>query len=219
VLWRDKLGQISLAVTTLFWGAGATLQFIVLKWAEQVLGLDLSRAAILQAVVAIGIAIGAVYAASTVALKQSMRVLPVGVTMGLIVALAAFYTPAVAPAGALQVGNASISWFLLIACGILVVIGSLAGFFVVPMNALLQHRGHVLLSAGHSIAVQNFNENLSILVMLGLYALLVWFDLSIRSVMLLFGLFVAGSMVLVIARHRYNQRQFDSIALIGQLKH
>jgi MFS family permease len=219
VLWRDKLGQVSLAVTTLFWGAGATLQFIVLKWAEQVLGLDLSRAAILQAVVAVGIAIGAVYAASTVALKQSMRVLPVGVAMGVIVAIAAFYTQAIAPRGDVSFGFASMSWFMLIACVILVLIGSLAGYFVVPMNALLQHRGHVLLSAGHSIAVQNFNENLSILVMLGLYALLVWFDLSIRAVMLLFGLFVAVSMVLVILRHRYNQRQFDSIALIGQLKH
>ena len=219
VLWRDKLGQISLAVTTLFWGAGATLQFIVLKWAEQVLGLDLSRAAILQAVVAVGIAVGAVYAASTVPLKQSMRVLPVGVAMGAIVTLAAFYTRTIAPSGDVSFGFVSMSWFLLIACVILVLIGSLAGYFVVPMNALLQHRGHVLLSAGHSIAVQNFNENLSILVMLGLYALLVWFDLSIRSVMLLFGLFVAISMVLVILRHRYNQRQFDSIALIGQLKH
>jgi MFS transporter, LPLT family, lysophospholipid transporter len=173
----------------------------------------------LQAVVAVGIAIGAVYAASTVALKQSMRVLPVGAAMGVIVALASFYTPALAPAGAVHFGFASMSWFLLIACVILVLIGLLAGYFVVPMNALLQHRGHVLLSAGHSIAVQNFNENLSILAMLGIYALLVWLDLSIRSVMLLFGLFVALSMVLVIVRHRYNQRQFDSIALIGQLKH
>jgi MFS family permease len=219
VLWRDKLGQISLAVTTLFWGAGATLQFIVLKWAEQVLGLDLSKAAILQAVVALGIAIGAVYAASTVALRQSMRVLPIGVAMGVIVALAAFYTQAVAPAGNISLGITSISWFLAIACVILVIIGGLAGYFVVPMNALLQHRGHVLLSAGHSIAVQNFNENLSILVMLGLYAVLVWLDMPIRAVMLLFGLFVAASMVLVMLRHRSNQRQFDSIALIGQVKH
>jgi hypothetical protein len=148
-----------------------------------------------------------------------MRVLPVGVAMGLIVALAAFYTPALAPAGSVHLGLVSMSWFLLIACVILVLIGGLAGYFVVPMNALLQHRGHVLLSAGHSIAVQNFNENLSILAMLGLYALLVWLDLSIQSVMLLFGLFVAVSMVLVMLRHRYNQRQFDSIALIGQLKH
>jgi LPLT family lysophospholipid transporter-like MFS transporter len=219
VLWRDKLGQISLAVTTLFWGAGATLQFIVLKWAEQVLGLDLARAAILQAVVAIGIALGAVWAAGKVALKQSLGVLPIGVAMGLIVAASAFYTRALAPDGTITIGSMSVSYFLLIACAILVLIGALAGYFVVPMNALLQHRGHVLLSAGHSIAVQNFNENSSILVMLGLYALLLWLDLPIRAVMLLFGLFVASTMVLVMLRHRYNQRQFDSVALIGQARH
>jgi MFS transporter, LPLT family, lysophospholipid transporter len=219
VLWRDKLGQISLAVTTLFWGAGATLQFIVLKWAEQVLELDLSRAAMLQAVVAVGIAVGAVHAAATVSLKRSLGVLPIGVAMGVIVALAAFYTRALAPAGEVSFGFASVSWFMLIACAFLVVIGALAGYFVVPMNALLQHRGHVLLSAGHSIAVQNFNENLSILAMLSGYALLLWLDLPIRAVMLLFGLFVAVTMVLVMLRHRYNQRQFDSLVLIGQLKH
>ena len=168
VLWRDKIGQISLAVTTLFWGAGATLQFIVLKWAEQVLGLDLSRAAILQAIVAVGIAVGAVYAAASVTLKRSLGVLSVGVAMGVIVAFAAFYSRAIAPEGSVQFGAVSVSYFLIIACAILVLIGALAGYFVVPMNALLQHRGHVLLSAGHSIAVQNFNGNLSILVMLGL---------------------------------------------------
>jgi LPLT family lysophospholipid transporter-like MFS transporter len=219
VLWRDKLGQISLAVTTLFWGAGATLQFIVLKWAETVLGLDLARAAILQAVVALGITIGAVYAAATVSLKRAMDVLPVGIAMGMIVAGAAFYSPAMAPEGAIRLGTISASYFLLIACGILILIGMLAGYFVVPMNALLQHRGHVLLSAGHSIAVQNFNENLSILVMLGLYAILVWLNLGIQTVMLLFGLFVALTMFLVLLRHHYNQRQFDSVALIGEVTH
>ena len=122
------------------------------------------------------------------------------------------------PEGSLALGNASASYFLVIACAILVLIGALAGYFVVPMNALLQHRGHVLLSAGHSIAVQNFNENLSILVMLGLYALLLWLNLPIQGVMLLFGLFVAISMVLVLLRHRYNQRQFDSVALIGEVQ-
>ena len=219
VLWRDKLGQISLAVTTLFWGAGATLQFIVLKWAEQVLELDLSRAAILQAIVAIGIAAGAVYAAARVSLKQSLGVLPVGIAMGAIVSLASFYSRGLAPDGALSIGAASASYFLIIACLILVLIGALAGYFVVPMNALLQHRGHVLLSAGHSIAVQNFNENLSILVMLGVYALLIWLNLPIQAVMLLFGLFVSISMVLVLMRHRYNQMQFDSVALIGEAQH
>jgi MFS family permease len=219
VLWRDKLGQISLAVTTLFWGAGATLQFIVLKWAEQVLGLNLSQAAILQAIVAVGIAFGAVYAAARVSLKRSLNVLPVGVAMGVIVALASLYGRNVVPDGSVQLGIFTASYFVIVACLILVVIGALAGYFVVPMNALLQHRGHVLLSAGHSIAVQNFNENLSILVMLGLYALLIWLNLSIQAVMLLFGLFVAVSMVLVMLRHRYNQRQFDSVALIGEARH
>ena len=219
VLWRDKLGQISLAVTTLFWGAGATLQFIVLKWAEIVLGLDLARAAILQAVVAVGITIGAVYAAATVPLKKAMCVLPVGIAMGVIVAGAAFYSPAMVPEGAIRLGSISTSYFLLIACGILVLIGLLAGYFVVPMNALLQHRGYVLLSAGHSIAVQNFNENLSILVMLGLYAILVWLNLGIQTVMLLFGVFVAVTMFLVLLRHQFNQRQFDSEALIGEVTH
>ena len=219
VLWRDKLGQISLAVTTLFWGAGATLQFIVLKWAEIVLGLDLARAALLQAVVAVGITMGAVYAAATVPLKKALDVLPVGVAMGLIVAGAAFYNPAIVPEGAIRIGPLNASYYLLVACAILVLIGMLAGYFVVPMNALLQHRGHVLLSAGHSIAVQNFNENLSILVMLALYAGLVWLDLRLQTVMLLFGLFVAGSMLLVIFRHQFNQRQFDSVALIGEVTH
>ena len=219
VLWRDKLGQISLAVTTLFWGAGATLQFIVLKWAEIVLGLDLARAAILQAVVAVGITMGAVYAAATVPLKKALNVLPVGIVMGVIVAGAAFYSPAMVPEGAIRLGSINATYFLLIACGILVLIGMLAGYFVVPMNALLQHRGYVLLSAGHSIAVQNFNENLSILVMLGLYAVLVWLDLRLQTVMLLFGLFVAVTMLLVLLRHQFNQRQFDSEALIGEVTH
>ncbi|MEP6607878.1 MAG: lysophospholipid transporter LplT [Burkholderiaceae bacterium] len=219
VLWRDKLGQISLAVTTLFWGAGATLQFIILKWAEDVLGMELARAAILQAVVAVGITIGAIYAAATVSLKQAMRVLPVGIAMGLIVACTSFYTPEIAPAGALHLGKLNASYFLLIACALLVLIGMMAGYFVVPMNAILQHRGYVLLSAGHSIAVQNFNENLSILVMLGFYAVLVWFDLELQTVMLMFGLFVATSMLLVLLRHRFNQRQFDSVSLIGETIH
>ena len=219
VLWRDKLGQVSLAVTTLFWGAGATLQFIVLKWAETVLGLDLARAAILQAVVAIGITMGAVYAAATVPLKRAMDVLPLGIAMGVIVACASFYTPAIAPVGSIQIGTVNATYFLLIACAILILIGMLAGCFVVPMNALLQHRGHVLLSAGHSIAVQNFNENSSILVMLGLYAVLVWLDLGVQTVMLIFGVFVAATMLLVLLRHRFNQRQFDSVALIGEVTH
>jgi MFS family permease len=220
ILWRDKLGQISLAVTTLFWGAGATLQFIVLKWAEVSLGMSLSEGALLQAVVAVGVAAGAVIAAAKVPLKKSLSVLPVGIIMGIAVMLMAFYTKSLFPAHwGLYFGRMHVSGYLLIAYLFLMIVGGLSGFFVVPMNALLQHRGHVLLSAGHSIAVQNFNENLSVLVMLCLYAVLVWLDVPVSVVIVLFGTFVCLMMWLVMRRHQANQRAFDSVALIGEVKH
>jgi MFS family permease len=220
VLWRDKLGQISLAVTTLFWGAGATLQFIVLKWAEVSLSMSLSEAAILQAVVAVGVAAGAIFAASRVPLKKSLTVLPVGIMMGIAVMLMAFYTRDLFPAHwGLYFGRVHIPGYLIVAYIFLMIVGGLSGFFVVPMNALLQHRGHVLLSAGHSIAVQNFNENLSVLVMLCLYAVLVWLDVPVTAVIVLFGTFVCVMMWIVMRRHQANQRAFDSVALIGEVKH
>ena len=220
VLWRDKLGQISLAVTTLFWGAGATLQFIVLKWAEVSLNMSLSEAAILQAVVAVGVAAGAIFAASRVPLKQSLSVLPVGIMMGIGVMLMAFYTRDLFPAHwGFYFGRMHVPGYLIFAYIFLMVVGGLSGFFVVPMNALLQHRGHVLLSAGHSIAVQNFNENLSVLVMLCLYAVLVWLDVPVTAVIVLFGTFVCVMMWFVMRRHQANQRAFDSVALIGEAKH
>ncbi|AOI47685.1 lysophospholipid transporter LplT [Burkholderia oklahomensis] len=219
-LWRDKLGQISLAVTTLFWGAGATLQFIVLKWAEVSLGMSLSEGAILQAVVALGVAAGAMIAASQIPLRKSLTVLPVGIIMGIAVMLMAFYTRELFPAHwALHIGRMHVPVYLLVAYVFLMFVGALSGFFVVPMNALLQHRGHVLLSAGHSIAVQNFNENLSVLVMLCLYAALVWLDVSVGVVIVLFGTFVCLTMWLVMRLHVANQRRFDSVALIGESKH
>ncbi|MDO9598174.1 MAG: lysophospholipid transporter LplT [Azoarcus sp.] len=201
LLWRDKLGQISLAVTTLFWGAGATLQFIVIKWAEHNLGLGLSEASMLQGVVAIGIAIGAILAARFITLRRSLRVIPLGIAMGLVVLLMTVVT------------NTTLAMVLM------VVVGALAGFFVVPMNALLQHRGHILMGAGHSIAVQNFNENLSILIMTGGYAVLIMLGLPISAVIVLFGLFVAGSMFFVKRQHEANQREFDAVGLLDDERH
>ncbi|HHY6929184.1 lysophospholipid transporter LplT [Burkholderia ambifaria] len=220
VLWRDKLGQISLAVTTLFWGAGATLQFIVLKWAEVSLNMSLSEGALLQAVVAVGVAGGAIAAAARIPLKKSLSVLPVGIMMGIAVMLMAFYTRDLFPAHwAVHLGHLRLPVYLIVAYIFLIGVGALSGYFVVPMNALLQHRGHVLLSAGHSIAVQNFNENLSVLVMLCLYAVLVWLDVPVGVVIVLFGTFVCLTMWLVMRRHQANQRQFDSVALIGESRH
>lgn len=218
LLWHDRLGQISLSVTTLFWGAGAVLQFLVLKWCDHALGMDLSQGAVMQAVVSLGIAIGAVLAAAKVPLKRSLSVLPMGICMGALVTLTAYFTKDLAPAGGLDLFGFELSWAVLMAALVMVLVGICAGFFVVPMNALLQHRGHVLMSAGRSIAVQNFNENLSILVMLGIYSLLILFDLSVPATMVTFGLFVMTSMGLVIWKHRRNQAEYDSTHLIGEEK-
>jgi MFS transporter, LPLT family, lysophospholipid transporter len=200
-LWKDKLGQISLAVTTLFWGAGATLQFIVLKWAEKSLHMPLDKATTLIGVVAIGVALGAAASAKMIPLKKSLTVIPLGIIMGLVVM---FMT---------------MVYSVVLAYPLLILIGVLSGFFVVPMNALLQHRGHVLMSAGHSIAVQNFNENLSILTMLALYAVMITLNLELNVIILLFGASVAGIMFLIMRKHAANQKEHDSLALIGEHKH
>jgi MFS transporter, LPLT family, lysophospholipid transporter len=218
-LWNDRLGQISLAVTTLFWGAGATLQFIVLKWAESALGMTLSQGAILQAVVAFGVAGGAVWAAWRVPLKKSLGVLQYGVMMGALVMIMAIYRKDLLPNIQVDLGFFQVPLYLLIAYIFLMTIGWMSGYFVVPMNALLQHRGHVLLSAGHSIAVQNFNENLSVLGMLCLYSILIWLDVPISIVILLFGSFVCVIMVYIIRWHESNQAEYDSLHLIGEHKH
>ena len=201
LLWRDKLGQVSLAVTTLFWGAGATLQFIVIKWAEAALGLDLSKSSMLQGVVAVGVAVGAALAARFITLRRSVKVIPLGIAMGLIVLVMNFVRD------------------LELAVPLLILVGGLSGFFVVPMNALLQHRGHILMGAGHSIAVQNFNENLSILAMTGLYYAMIKADLSIYAVITLFGLVVSGMMFLVKRLHEANQRRYDDVAHLDDSGH
>ncbi len=179
VLWKDRLGQISLAVTTLFWGAGATLQFIMIEWSRAALDYGLSQAAILQGVCALGIAAGAVLASARVRLDRAVSVIPLGILMGLIVIL---------------MNLVQSVWA---AVPLIVLIGGLAGYFVVPMNALLQHRGHHLVGAGRSIAVQNFNENTSILVMIAGYSLLLGLGLPIYWIIVLFGLFVSATMMLV----------------------
>jgi MFS family permease len=197
LLWRDKLGQISLATTTLFWGAGATLQFIVIDWAATHLCYNLSRASMMQGIVAVGIALGAALAAVMISLRNAVKVLPLGVLMGLVV---------IAMIAVNRLESAIV---------LMTLIGAFAGFFVVPMNALLQHRGHVLMGAGHSIAVQNFNENIGVLVMLALYAVIVHVGLSTNSAIVLFGLFVAGAMGLVMWRHRQNLAAGDVMHLVA----
>ncbi len=187
LLWKDPLGQVSLAVTTLFWGAGATLRLLVLAWAAASLHLDMSSGAKLTAWVAVGIAIGSILAASFVKLEHSVKVLPVGIGMGIMVL------------AMIPVTNPTL------AIGLLIAIGAMGGYFVVPMNALLQHRGHLLMGAGSSIAVQNFNENLSIFIMLALYALLEKLDFSLSFIILVFGLLLSGIMAALYKKHGHDQ--------------
>lgn len=184
-LWLDPLGQVSLAVTTLFWGAGATLRLVILAWAVTVMHFSMEQATQLTALVAVGIAIGAVIAGEFIKLNNAIRVVSTGVVMGVVVMAMSWVTNPV------------------LAAILLTLIGILGGFFVVPMNALLQHRGHLLMGAGHSIAVQNFNENLSILLLLGVYALLDRAGLSISFITLLFGAFISISMLSIRVHFRH----------------
>jgi len=183
-LWRDPVGGLSMAVTTLLWGVGACLQLIVLRWASEALGLSLAQAAYLQGVTAAGVIVGAVLASRYVSLEKAIHLLPVGVLMGALVPLM------------LSVSSITMAVVLLM------LVGTLAGFFVVPMNALLQHRGCQLLTAGRSIAVQGFNENGGMLLMLGAYALGTAFDLPLSVLVWALGALIVSGMTLLYIRRR-----------------
>ncbi len=184
LLWRDAVGGMSMSVTTLLWGVGATLQLVVLRWAHEALGLPLDQAAYLQGVTAVGVVAGAMAASRYVALERAVRLLPLGLLLGLVIPLM-LCVHSIAMAAALMV-----------------LVGAMAGFFVVPMNALLQHRGYTLLTAGRSIAVQGFNENAGMLVMLAVYAGATALQLPISTLVLGFGALVTVGMVLVCAAYR-----------------
>ncbi len=200
-IFTDTFCVSSLLVTTLFWGTGAVLQFLVLRWADERLGLPISQASMLQAVVSVGIAFGAVLAARFVPIHRAFHVLWTGVAMGLAVAAMSFYSESFVP-GAVTIGAESVRVSVLVACLMMIVVGTLAGLFLVPMNAVFQRRGQLLLSSGQAVAVQNLSENTMILTMLGIYALLVKLELSVLATMCAFGLFLAVAMAAILY-HRF----------------
>ena len=178
-LLADHRGRVSLLTTSLLWGVGATLQFVVIDWGREALGLALDRAAMLPGIVAVGVAIGAVIAARTVPLDRALSILPLGVLFGpLLLALLPFTS-------------------LPVVCGLLFMNGVAAGYFVVPMNAMLQHRGVELTNAGQAIAVQNFCENLSVMTMVALYAALIGHDVPLSAVVAGLAVFVSLAMLAV----------------------
>ncbi|HMT16843.1 MAG TPA: lysophospholipid transporter LplT [Ottowia sp.] len=189
-LWRDKLGQISLATTTLFWGVSGNMRYIVLAWAAAALHYSTTQAAGLVGVVAIGTAVGAVLASMRVRLDRAIGVMPLGVLMGALVVLMVFVDR------------------LWLAVPFLIFMGALGGYIVVPMNALLQHRGHNLMGAGRSIAVQNFNEQACILGLGALYSASAGAGLSAFGAIALFGAVVIAFMLLIQRWHRHNLRRY-----------
>jgi len=179
-LWVDPLGQLSLVITTLFWGAGATLRLVVIAWAAFALSFGLDKATLLTAMVALGVAIGSVIAARFIKMKDAVKILLVGFFMGILVCVMVF----------LNTWQAAAINLLLI--------GVFSGILIVPMNALLQFRGHKLIGAGHSIAVQNFSENLGILILSGAYTFMVKQSLPINGIVFIFGFFVALTMIIAL---------------------
>jgi MFS family permease len=189
-LWRDKLGQISLAATTLIWGVAGNLRFIVLAWAAAALGYTVTQASALQGVVAIGMAVGAVVASVRMRLEDGPRVITLGIGMGLLIIMLIFITNV---------------W---VAAPFLILLGALGGYLVVPMNALLQHRGHNLMGAGRSIAVQNFNEQACILALGAAYSLSTGLGLPTFTAITTFGLVIAGFMWFIRRWHARNSVRY-----------
>lgn len=208
-IFTDTFCVSSLLVTTLFWGTGAVLQFLVLRWADERLGLPLSQASMLQAVVSVGIAFGAVLAARLVPIHRAFHVLWTGVAMGLSVAAMSFYSSSLVP-GSVTILHETVRTSVLVACLMMIVVGTLAGLFLVPMNAVFQRRGQLLLSSGQAVAVQNLSENTMILTMLGIYALLVKVQLSVQTTMLAFGFFLTAAMTTILY-HRFYLKPEESL--------
>ncbi|HEX7890916.1 MAG TPA: lysophospholipid transporter LplT [Ramlibacter sp.] len=185
-LWHDKLGQISLATTTLFWGVSGNLRYIILAWSAAALGYSTTQASSLSGVVALGTAVGAILASVRMKLDRATTVMPLGMLMGLLVIAMNF------------IGNV---W---VAAPFLILMGALGGYLVVPMNALLQHRGHNLMGAGRSIAVQNFNEQACILGLGAFYSLSAGLGLTAFGAITAFGVVVAGAMYAIQRWHKRN---------------
>lgn len=183
-LWRDADARTSLAVTSLFWAAAATLQLLLLRWAAEALQLTLSQASLLQGAVAVGMVAGAAAAGRWIPARRVLQVLPLGAAMGVAVMLVPLVT---------QVWLAAV---------LLLGIGVTGGLLLVPMNTLLQQRGLALMHPGQSISVQHFNENLASLLLLAAYGALTLVDTPSGPVIAALGALLLVAMLLVQMQRR-----------------
>jgi len=171
----------------------------------------------MQGVTGLGIAVGAGAAAAWIPLRNSLRVLPIGILTGAVAIAMAFYSKGLFPAGmGIMIGPIVAPVYILLAYPLMILLGALSGFFIVPMNAILQHRGATLLSAGHSIAVQNFNQNLAVLLMLGAYAVMLTAKMPVQWIIVVFGSFITFMMWLAKRRSAANARKVDMRALVEE---
>ena len=185
-LWRDKLGQITLATTTLLWGIFGNLRVIIFAWAAVALGFGTVQAVNLAGAVVVGSIAGAVLAAYTVPLSRALALMPLASAVGvLMIGLDLIDTAAVA-------------------IPFLAILGAICGFLIVPMNALLQHRGSSVTGAGRSIAVQGFNEQSCVLLLGTIYALTTRGGMPVFGTIAIFGLFIVCAMEYIRYRHRRN---------------
>ncbi len=183
-LAKDRDVRFSLACTSLFWGSGATLRLLLVAWVPLALAIsDASTPANLNAAVAVGIAVGAGLASWWIKLETVNRTLIPGLLLGPVIMLL------------------TLAQGLAEAAMLMVVIGLCGGVFVVPLNALLQERGHETVGAGHAVAIQNLFENLAMLGMVGLYTLSIKLGMDAIQVGLAFGgLVLAGLIPIAVAR-------------------
>jgi LPLT family lysophospholipid transporter-like MFS transporter len=169
-LLRVPEARLSLAGTSLFWGAGSTLRFLLIAWVPVALGIASNRMpAYLNAMVAVGIVVGAGLAARFISLERAARALPAGVLIGIAVCLLAGATT------------------LPLAFAVMALIGACGGFFIVPLNALLQERGAETVGAGTAIGIQNLAENALMLLMIGAYMAAVHAGAPVRATAVVFG--------------------------------
>jgi len=180
LFWRDDSGRVSLCVTTLFWGVGATMQLLILVWAQEKLGFSLSQASYFQISGALGMVIGAVIAASTINVSGAIKLTKLGIIIGLMM---------------LAMTLVNDMW---VASFLMALVGLVCALLVVPFNALLQHRGKEILFPGQSIAVQNFCENTSVLLLSLAYSFLLAMGLSLNQLLSFFGIFIVLIILLII---------------------
>lgn len=179
-LWKNRETRFSLVGTSLFWGAGVTLRFLLVLWVPVALGItDNATPTYLNAMVAVGIVVGAGAAAKLITLETVARCMPAGILIGVVVVFFA------------------LQHALLPAYALLLLMGVCGGFFVVPLNALLQERGKHSVGAGNAIAVQNLGENSAMLIMLGLYSLAVMVGIPVVGVGIGFGSLFAAAIVVL----------------------